>query len=106
MKALNTALAVACASIEQFHKIDKLDESNATTVNAQLKQFEMHMQTILKQLVRVSMIKQCDATLITTYKRLYSETLQASVIRDNFVLFAQHLKKILENIQQSNVIQS
>lgn len=104
LKTLNIALSFACATIEQFQKIEKLDESNANTV--QLKQFEMHLQTILRQLIRTSINKQCDATLITTYKRLYSDTLQPTVKRDNFVIFAQHLKKLLENIQKSKVIQS
>lgn len=85
--------------------MEKFDENNATTLLAQMKQFEMHLQTILKQLIRVTMNKQSDATLISTYKRLYIETLQANAVnRDDFVIFAQHLIKIMENILQSNVI--
>lgn len=107
LKSLNTGLSLVCASIDQLRKMENLDENNATTLISQMKQFETQLHTILKQLIRVMMNKQCDATIIATYKRLYIETLQANAVnRDNVVIFAQHLIKILENILQSNVIHS
>lgn len=72
-----------------------------------MKQFEMQLQTILKQLIRITMNKQSDAILNVKYKQLYRQTLLANALnRENIVKFAQYLIKILENILQSNVIQS
>lgn len=107
LKSLHMGLSIVCASIDQFRKFENFDENNATILIDQMKQFEMHLQTILKQLIRVTMNKQSDVTLIAEYKRLYIETLQTNAVnRDNFVIFTQHLIKILENIRQSNIIHS
>lgn len=104
-KCLQTALSIAYESIDQFDKIEKLDDNSVNNHIAILKQFEAHIQTILKHLIQVSINKQCDANSVAEYKRLYSLTLQMSIKRDDLLAFSAHLKNILQIIQQSAVIQ-
>lgn len=99
------ALFIACESIEQFDKIEKLDDSSAATHIAVLKQFELILQTILKHLIQVSISKQCDASIVAERKRLYCLSLQSSKKKDELLDFATHLKTVLQTIQQSAVIQ-
>lgn len=101
-KCLQTALAIACDSIDQFDKIDKI---NARTFPALLKQFELHLQTILKHSIQVSINKQCSASSISELKQLYSLTLQLSIKKDDVLAFSAHLKNVLQVIKQAAVIQ-
>lgn len=104
-KCLQTALSIAYESIDQFDKIEKLDDNSVNNHIAILKQFESHIQTILKHLIQVSINKQCDLSSVAEYKRLYSLTLQSSIKRDELLAFSAHLKNMLQIIQQSAVIQ-
>lgn len=104
-KCLQTALLIVCESIDQFDKIEKLDDNSVSNHIGILKQFELHLQTILKHFIQVSINKQCDANAVNEYKRLYSLTLQTAIKRDDLMEFSAHLQNILRIIQQSAVIQ-
>lgn len=93
------ALLLACNSIDQFKKFEKLDDSSSGNIIGSLKQFEQQLQTNLRHLIKVSMNKQCDQAMISRYKRLYSLTLQSPANKDNFVIFAKHLSDILIEVQ-------
>lgn len=82
-----------------------MDDNNKIVVGI-LKQFELHVQTLLKYFVQVSISKQCDASSVAEYKRIYCLTLQSSVKRDELLEFSTHLKNILQVIQKSAVNQS
>lgn len=104
-KCLQTALAIACESVEQLDRIDQLIARTLPTI---LKQFELHLQTILKRLIQVSINKQCSTSSISELKQLYSRTLQLyslSIKKDDALKFAGHLKNVLQMIRRSAVIQ-
>lgn len=105
-KSLQTAISIAYESIDQFKKIEKLDANrDDPKCNAEiLKQFELHMQKILKHLIQVSINKQCDARSIAEYKRLYSLSLQSTAQKEDFSQFSTHLKTLLQAIQKAVVI--
>lgn len=106
LKCLQVAISIACETIDQFEKIEKLDanDDDRKRIAEILKQFELNLQTILKHLIQVSINKQSDASSIAEYKRLYSLSLQSSAPRQDFLQFASHLKKLLQTIRQTVVI--
>lgn len=107
MKSLQAAISVACETVPQFEKIEKLDANNDDDPkrNAEiLREFELNVQKQLKHLIQVSINKQCDASSIAEYKRIYSLSLQSSAQKEDFHQFSAHLKNLLQTIQQSIVI--
>lgn len=107
LKSLQTAISIACETIPQFEKIVKLDANSDDDPkrNAEiLKAFELHVQKQLKHLIQVSINKQCDASSIAEYKRIYSLSLQSSAQKEDFQQFSSHLKYLLQTIQKSIVI--
>lgn len=102
LKSLQAAISISCETIEQFEKLEKLDDPKR---NAEiLKQFELYVQKILKHLIQVSINKQSDASSIAEYKRLYSLSLQSSAQKEDFLQFSTHLKNLLQTIQHAVVI--
>lgn len=69
-----------------------------------LKEFELHVQKLLKHLIQVSINKQSDVNSIAEYKRIYSLSLQSSAQKNDFQQFSTHLKNLLQTVQQSIVI--
>lgn len=106
LKCLQTAVSIACETVDQFEKIGELDVTkDDPKFNVEiLKQFELSLQTILKHLIQVSINKHSDASSIAEYKRLYSLSLQSSAQKEDFLQFSSHLKNLLQAIQQSVVI--
>lgn len=98
------ALIIAYSSIEQFEKIAKLDENGVNNVEIEsfLMRFKQQLQSTLKKLIRLCMNKPADEKLIGTYKKLYGMTLQPPQKTEDFVIFSQHLKFILEEIKKSS----
>lgn len=93
---------IACSQIEQLKKIEKFDENSVGLLDISLRQLELHLQTMLKHLIKLSMNKQCDASVIDSYKRVYSSTLQTPpTVKENSLLFAKHLRNVLEEIEKS-----
>lgn len=105
LKSLQTAISIACETIHQFEKIEKLDTTNECNIEI-LKEFELHVQKLLKHLIQVSINKQSDAKSIAEYKRIYSLSLQSNAQKKDFLQFSLHLKNLLQTIQQTIVISS
>lgn len=103
VKCLQTAISMACEMIDQFEKIGKWDDNiDASKRNYDiLKQFELHLQTVLKHLIQLSINRQSDANAIVEYKRLYSSSLQSGIRKGGFLEFSSHLKNLLQAIQQT-----
>lgn len=101
LKILQVGLAIATGSVDQFDKIAKMDAKTASDMESTLKKFELQLQSLLKKLVRVCMNKQADGKLLTAYKKLYSLTLQSSQAKENVLVFAEHLRHMLETIKES-----
>lgn len=107
LKSIQTAISIACETIPQFEKIEKLDVNTVDDPKRNaglLKEFELHVQKQLKHLILVSINKQCDASSIAEYKRIYSLSLQSNAQKEYFRQFSSHLKCLLQTIQQSIVI--
>lgn len=107
LKSLQAAISIACETVPQLEKIEKLDALNEDEPkrNAEiLIEFELNVQKQLKHLIQVSINKQCDASSIAEYKRIYSLSLQSSTQKGDFQQFSAHLKNLLQTIQQSIVI--
>lgn len=101
-KCLQTAVSIACEAIDQFEKVEKLEEENAQNADI-LKQFELQLQKILKHLIQVSINKQSDASSIAEYKRIYSSSLQSAMAKEDFLTFSVHLRNLLQAIQKTVV---
>lgn len=71
-----------------------------------MKQFESHLQTVLKHLIQISITKHSDAETVKTLKQLYSFTLQSNINRNDENDFSKHLIQILNKIQEANVIKN
>lgn len=93
-KSLRTALLISCSLIKFLDNIEKLGVNQPDTLIGQMGQIELELQTILKHLIQFSVHKQSHL------KRIYMMTLQTSVQKDNLIQFCQHLRNILEIIQQ------
>lgn len=107
LKSLQTAIAIACEAIHQFEKIEKFDANNDDDPKRKgeiLKEFELHVQKILKHLIQVSINRQSDVNSIAEYKRIYSLSLQSSKQKGDFLQFSSHLRNLLQTIQQAIVI--
>lgn len=105
LKSLQTAIATACEAIHQFEKIEKFDTNNDDDRKGEiLKEFELHVQKMLKHLIQVSINRQSDANSIAEYKRIYSLSLQSSKQKEDFLEFSSHLRNLLQTIQQAIVI--
>lgn len=106
-KCLQSAISISCEAIEQFEKIEKSEDTHSDKAKRNvgcLKEFELHLQKILKHLIHVSINKQSDTNSIVEYKRLYSSSLQSTAQKDELVKFASHLKALLQTIQKSVVL--
>lgn len=100
-KATHLALSHACETIEPF-----FNKSIIPTIAIdQLKQFEIQLQTTLKHMIQISINNKHSDHNITKLKSIYSQSLQSQIKRDDFLEYSQHLKNVLQTIQQSNVIQ-
>lgn len=100
-------MSVACETIPQFEKIERLEANSDEDPkrNADiLREFELHVQKQLKHLIQVSINKQCDASSIAEYKRIYSLSLLSSAQKEDLKHFSSHLRHLLQTIQQSIVI--
>lgn len=92
------ALRLASSSMEQLDKIDKIDELSIASMLENMEKLEKHVQTSLKQLIRIAMNRQSDPINVSRYKQLYSSAIQSPVDRSSLNAYAEHLKIILSDI--------
>lgn len=98
-KFLQAAISMASDSRPTLERVEKMEDPNPSEAMEALSNFESQLQLVLKNSIRHAMNNPTDRSMLDEYKKAYALTLQSINEKTDYVVFAKHLKQVLDNVK-------